>query len=196
MSAHILTFDEQEKLLAVAPPRIRALTVLLTETGLRIGKECLPLRWENIDFQNSAIYVHKSKTVAGQRIVPLSERCKAELLRWKNLTEFSEFVFPSISNPRHPLQGGRKAWVSALKKAGIPYFPIYNLRHTFASRLNAAGASAITVAQMLGHSGTGIVQTYAKVLDDARRDAIKKLEEYRELRTATSPEGTPKESIN
>src|SRR5260370_38394455 len=90
---HILTFGEQEKLLAVAPPRLRVLVMLLTETGLRIGKECLPLRWENVDFQNSAIYVHKSETVAGQRVLPLSDRGKAELLRWKNLAgpEVSEY---------------------------------------------------------------------------------------------------------
>jgi hypothetical protein len=33
---------------------------------------------------------------------------------------------------------------------------------------------------MLGHSSTGIIQTYAKVLDEFRRDAVKKLEEYRQ----------------
>jgi hypothetical protein len=38
---HILTFDEQIVLLSVAPPHIRMLTVLLTETGLRVGKEAL-----------------------------------------------------------------------------------------------------------------------------------------------------------
>ena len=38
----------------------------------------------------------------------------------------------------------------------------------------------MTLAQMMGHSSTGIVQTYAKVLDEYRRDAVKKLEEYRQ----------------
>jgi len=69
--------------------------------------------------------------------------------------------------------------VSALKKAEIPYFPIYNLRHTFANRLNAAGVSPLTTAQMMGHSGTGILQTYAKAIDEFRQDAIRKLESFR-----------------
>jgi len=178
---HILTWEEQEKLLPVAPPRLRVLIILLTETGLRVGKEALRLKWEDVDLANGVIHVRESKTPAGRRIVPLSEFCKAELLSWKDLCgpEFSEWVFPSFENTRHPLQGGRKAWVSALKKAEIPYFPIYNLRHTFASRLNEAGASPITVAQMLGHASTGIVQTYARVLDETRREAMRKLEEYR-----------------
>ena len=38
----------------------------------------------------------------------------------------------------------------------------------------------MTLAQMMGHASTGIIQTYAKVLDEFRRDAVKKLEEYRQ----------------
>ena len=45
--------------------------------------------------------------------------------------------------------------------------------------MQEAGTSAVTVTQMLGHSSTGIIQTYAKVLDEFRRDAVKKLDEYR-----------------
>jgi integrase len=77
------------------------------------------------------------------------------------------------------LQGGRKAWAATLKEAGIPFFPIYNLRHTFATRLTAAGVAAITVAQMLGHSSTQIVPRYAQVLDQNRLDEMKKLEALR-----------------
>jgi integrase len=61
----------------------------------------------------------------------------------------------------------------------IPFFPIYNLRATFASRLSAAGLPDNLVAGMLGHSNPSILQTYAKVVDEYRRDAIRKLESYR-----------------
>jgi integrase len=119
-----------------------------------------------------------SKTPSGTRAIPLSPRCKTELLRWRNLfgPEFSEWVFPNFSNRRHPLQGGRKAWASTLKAAGLQYFPPYYLRHTFASRLTAADVSPLTIAQMLGHSSTQIVPRYAQVLDQNRIDAMKKLE--------------------
>lgn len=175
---HILSWEEQDKLLAVAPPRIRVLTVLGTETGLRTG-EMLSLRWKDIGLLDDVIRVEKSKTLSGVRSVPLSVRCKAELLRWRNLVgpDFSEWVFPDFSNRRHPLQGGgRKAWATTLKKAGLPLFPIYNLRHTFASRLTAAGVSPLTIASMLGHSSTQIVPRYALVLDQNRIDAMRKLE--------------------
>ena len=190
---HILSYEEQEKLLAVAPPRIRVLTVLGVETGMRTG-EMTGLRWEDIDLLNGVVHVLKSKSAAGIRSVPLSGFSKSELLRWRNLIgpEYSEWVFPDLSNRRHPLQGGRKAWASALKKAGIPFFPIYNLRHTFASRMTAAGVSPITVAQMLGHASTQIVPRYAQVLDQNRFDAMKKLES---LRQSSNSNGTASETM-
>jgi integrase len=184
-----LSWEDQEKLLGVAPPRIRVLTVLGVETGMRTG-EMLGLRWEDLDFLSGVIRVEKSKTPSGIRSVPISPVCKSELFRWRNLigTE-SEWVFPSFSNRRHKLQGGRKAWASALKKAGILFFPIYYLRHTFASRMTAAGVSPITIAQMLGHSSTQIVPRYAQVLDQNRLDAMKKLESLRQ--SVVSGESAP-----
>jgi integrase len=61
----------------------------------------------------------------------------------------------------------------------VEYFWIYNLRHTFSSRLSAAGVSDLFVAQMIGHSSPSIVQTYAKAIDENRRDSIRKLENMR-----------------
>jgi integrase len=177
---HVLDWKDQEKLLAVARPRIRMLIILGVETGMRTG-EMLHLKWKDIDFLSDLLRVEQSKTPSGIRSVPLTVLCKSELLRWRNLVGpgFSEWVFPSFSDRRHKLQGGRKAWASTLKQAGLPYFPIYYLRHTFASRLTAAGVSTITIAQMLGHSSTQIVPRYAQVLDQNRIDAMKKLEELK-----------------
>jgi integrase len=78
--------------------------------------------------------------------------------------DFSRFVFANPSNPSTHLKGVRRSWKSALKKAEIDYFPIYNLRAAFASRLMAAGCTDAPVAQMLGHSSLGIIHTYAKAI--------------------------------
>jgi integrase len=188
---HILTYEEETRLMAVAGPMLRALTTLLVETGLRVGKEALPLKWKDVDFSSGTIYVRESKTMAGRRLLPLSDHCEAELLRWREVAgpAFSQFVFFHPSNPATHLLKLPKTWSRALRNAKIEYFPISNLRHTFASRLQEAGASPVTLAQILGHSSTGIIQTYAKVLDEFRRDAIRKLEEYRQSKVAV--ETTP-----
>ena len=190
---HILTWAEQNKILAVAIPHLRALVVLLTETGLRVNKEALSLKWEDIDFQGSQVIVHDSKTTAGRRTVPLSEFCKSELLRWKKLvgSEYSPYVFPNLDRPGHHILCVRKTWSTALRTASIPHFPIYYLRATFASRLSAVGVPDTFVAQMLGHSTTSILPSYAKAIDEYRRDAIRKLDELRKTEVASTSPGPP-----
>ena len=178
---HIATYSEEERILAVADPHIKTLAVLILETGLRSNREALALKWDAIDFDSDTIRVWESKTAAGIRNVPVSGRCKAELLSWRNRVgpEFSAYVFPNMRDPARPLKDVRRSWAKALKLAGIPYFWLYNLRHTHASRLSAAGVPDLFVAQMIGHSSTSIVQTYAKAIDEYKRDAIRKLESLR-----------------
>jgi integrase len=151
---HILTFDEEERLLRTAAEHIRVLSILILETGLRSGKEALPLKWTEIDFLNESIRVRQSKTMAGQRIVPMSDRCKAELLRWQGLfgPNFSEYVFPKPGHPETHLRDVRANWANALSAAGLKQFWIYDLRHTFCSRVIQAGVSSIFAAQIMGHS--------------------------------------------
>jgi hypothetical protein len=79
---------------------------------------------------------------------------------------------------------------------GLQYFWLYDLRHTLASRLTHAGVSPLFVAQIIGHSSTSILSTYARAIDEYRRDAIHKLETLRgdhisrEERTRDQPNGS------
>jgi integrase len=91
---HILTFEEEDRVLAVAAPHIRALAVLILETGTRSRKEALSLLWSNVDFGNDLIRVPGSKSRAGERTIPISDRCKSELLRWRTLLCISEHAEP------------------------------------------------------------------------------------------------------
>ena len=51
---------------------------------------------------------------------------------------------------------------------------------TLATRFIHAGVSPVFVAQIIGHSGsTNILSTYARAIDEYRRDAIHKLENLR-----------------
>jgi len=162
---------------------------------MRSHREALTLRWDAIDFANDLIRVRESKTRAGIRNIPLSARCKSELLRWREMAgpDVSPFVFPSFRTPSEPMKDVREAWARALKNAGLEYFWIYNLRHTFASRLSAAGVADLFVAQMIGHSSPSILQRYSKAIDEYRRDAVRKLEHMRE---AHMREGKVLTSVN
>lgn len=178
---HILTFGEQVKLEAVATPLLRTLVVLLTETGLRVAREGLSLKWIDVDLIDGVLFVRDTKTPAGIRAMPLSNFCTAALAGWRGLTgpEFSPYVFANPNNPQAHLKSVRKTWKRALTNAQITYFWTYDLRATFASRMAAAGVPDVFISQMMGHAG-GLLQTYAKAITEYRRDAIRKLEALRE----------------
>lgn len=180
--ARILTFDQEQRLLAAIPPEsyMRPLLILLIETGLRVFREALPLKWEDIDFENHVLRVRSSKTAAGERIVPLSHFCESALLQWHQVQGATfPYVFPNGRSVDAPLRNVHRAWKELLIKAQIPDMWLHDLRATFASRLSACGLSTFQIAQLLGHSSGRIVAVYAKSFDEGRRDAISRLEAYR-----------------
>jgi integrase len=109
---HIVTFEEEDKLLSVAVPYIRLLVVLILETGNAVSQGSSVSALDAVDFTNDSVRVRESKTRAGIRNIPLSARCKAELIRWREMvgTEFSPFVFPNLRNPSQPMKDIRHAW--------------------------------------------------------------------------------------
>jgi integrase len=66
----------------------------------------------------------------------------------------------------------------ALKRTGLKRFRIYDLRHTFASRMAMAGVDLVTLAALLGHSRVQMVMRYAHPVESHKIDAITKLENF------------------
>jgi integrase len=139
---HIVTFEEEERILAVAVPHIRVLVVVILETGLRSHREALALKWEDVDFASGTIRVRESKTRAGIRSIPLSARCKNELLRWRDMVgpEYSAFVFPNMRTPTKPMKDVRHTWAKALTdaKAGV-FLAIQSPTYVFQSSKRSGG---------------------------------------------------------
>jgi hypothetical protein len=62
--------------------------------------------------------------------------------------------------------------------AKLPKFVLYRSRHSFTSRLRAASLRPLRCPND-GHFSPSILQTYAKAIDEYRRDAVRKLEKMR-----------------
>jgi integrase len=80
--------DEDERLLrATSTPEERIIISLLRFTGMRAG-EATAITWGDVDFTTSPDYpaglieVRRSKTVAGERILPIFPDLQLELHRW------------------------------------------------------------------------------------------------------------------
>ena len=128
--AVVLSIEEQRKLELVARPLLRTLIVLLADTGLRVRKEALPLKWQDIDLQKRLIYVRQSKTPAGRRVLEMTNHCLSTLREWMNVTgpNFSQYIFANPNRADVPLKSVRKTWARALSAAKLDWRPIYDLR--------------------------------------------------------------------
>ena len=70
------------------------------------------------------------------------------------------FLFPSEDDAETPVEI-RKAWETALKRAKVTDFKFHDLRHTAASYLAMAGATAPEIAEILGHKSLQMVKRYS-----------------------------------
>ena len=183
----ILSFNEEIRLLECCDFRLYTLVVSLLETGMRVGIEALRLKWENVDFAESIITIALSKTLAGRRAIPLTSFCKAALLKWQTATKgISDYVFFNPQRPSTYIRSVKTAWHSALRRSRLPPFPLYNTRHTYATRLAAAGVQDTVIDQLLGHSRRDILRFYTVRVPEYLRDAVTRLEQLRTAKTGHS----------
>jgi integrase len=80
----MLTAEEEQKILKVAPPSLRVAIILLVQTGGRTYSEGLSLRWEQVDLNNRVIHLSGIvKTKDSAQPVPLTHLASDVLLEWK-----------------------------------------------------------------------------------------------------------------
>jgi integrase len=183
-----LSYDEEDRVKQFSPPLLRMLITLLADTGLRVKKEALPLKWPEVslDSEPACIRILDSKSPAGIRPVWLTNHCRNALASWRELfgPEFSPFVFASPRNPAVHFVDYKTAWRTAARKAGLADRRIYDLRATFASRANVCHATGLTVAHLLGHANTQILPTYVRPFDENTRAVIEAMDIARKSQKA------------
>jgi integrase len=182
-----ISFPEERRILMCCDARLHAIVITLLDTGMRVGIEGLRLKWSDIDFEESTITVAQSKTAAGLRVLPMTAFVRSELQKWRAVTSgISEYVFFNPRRPSTHIRSVKTAWHNALRLAGLPRFPIYQCRHTFATRLAAAGVSDTIIDQLLRHSRRDVLRYYRARVSEYLRDAIHLLDKLRTAKTELS----------
>jgi len=171
----MLTVEEELRILEAAPPHLRVAIILLSQTGGRTYSEGFSLRWNQVDFENKLIRLDNNvKTPGSTEPVPLSEYACQVLQAWnKAQAPKSLFVFPSPHLPDQPISTVKTAWKATLKRAGVPHFPIYNLRHVFCTRLSGVAADAV-VQRAMRHTSPETKRRYQLGMTDQVRQAVEK----------------------
>lgn len=165
--------------------------LLLLETGMRIGEMC-GVKWGDINFDNKTIKIKRTvqriyeyenkksemnvgrtKTSAGERIVPITEKICEHLKKYQKDNEI--YVASGRKTPTEP-RTHRQYHKMVMKKIGIDYIPPHGLRHTFATRAIQFGVDPKTVSAILGHSNSNItLNIYTSVTADMLRNGIEKM---------------------
>lgn len=142
-------------------------------TGMRQG-ELLALRWCDVDWNAQRIRVRRSwvrgeygtpKSKRSTRSVPLATRLSVQLKRHYQVTAWQtdgDLVFAHPHTGK-PMDRSRllKRFKATLRRAGVRDLRFHDLRHTFGTRMAAAGVPMRTLQEFLGHRDFKTTLIYA-----------------------------------
>jgi integrase len=183
----VLSFEEEDRLLSVCVDRLahlRPIVITAVDTGMRRG-ELFKLEWRDVDFDAGLIRLRAITTKTNKpREVAMTSRVLAELRQlWeKSPGEMNSTVFGITNNVKN-------GFSSACRKAGIENLRIHDLRHTFVSRVTAAGLQATEAMKLSGHATLAMLNRYLNVNSETARRAAEALDVYREGRSDDESSG-------
>jgi integrase len=173
INVRFLDRDEQRRLLRVlredAPKKVLELELAIL-TGMRRGEQ-FNAKWTDWKSAEGILYV-TGKT--GPRPVQINQAARRCLLRLRQASR-REHLF--ITPERNQGPQDRRLWFEkAVEKADLqPKFRYHALRHTYCSRLVAAGVPLLEVQQLAGHKSYSTTLRYAHLSPDHRKRAVEKV---------------------
>jgi integrase len=173
---HYMTSGEQERILFFAPRYLKNAGIILVEMGLRPYKELMPIEKRQIDLENRIAHVADSKTPNGVADMPTTDLAYEAFRNQVEDTPGSDYLFPTTKRSSKPYIGSlKKIWASTLKRAQVRYFSLYELRHTFATRLSAGGVADEWVTQLLRQGDARVFKKYSPMKLEIMREALNRL---------------------
>jgi integrase len=172
----VLTLEEQQRYLGMAPPTLYDVATLILETGMR-PEEVYRIRSENVHVENGYLFNPYGKTKAARRKIPLNTKA-TQILIQRLKTAAGAYLFPYDGDPNRPIPKANNAHDRALKQSGLLPFRLYDLRHTWATRAAMSGIDLVTLAAMLGHSRIQMVLRYAHPTEQHQAEAMRRLERF------------------
>ena len=172
---HYITWSEQQKIEFSAPEYVRNVIRIITETGLRVYKELIPMRNDQVDLENLVVWIPDSKTPNGVAEVPLTNIAAGAFQSQLAISGPSPYLFPSDERPDVHQKSFKTVWRLTPRRAGVRYFRIYDLRSTYATRLSAGGVADEWVTQLLRQGDAKVFKKYSQMKLQMKREALAKL---------------------
>jgi integrase len=175
---HYMSWSEQELIESHAPAYLRNVIRIISETGLRVYKELAPMRKDQVDLMNRVVFIPDSKTPTGVAEVPLTDLAVEAFSNQLKLAGPGPWLFPSDRKPDAHQMNFKKVWELTLRRAKVPYFRLYDLRSTYATRLSAGGVADEWVTQLLRQTDAQVFKKYSQMKLGMKREALAKLNRH------------------
>jgi len=172
---HYVSWSEQQLIEFHAPEHLRNVVRIITETGLRVYKELMAMKKDQVDLRNAVVWIPDSKTPNGVAEVPLTPLAVQAFQDQLRVAGPGVYLFPSDMNQSGHQTTLKTAWHKTLRRAKIPYFRIYDLRSTYATRLSAGGVADEWVTQMLRQGDAKVFKKYSQMKLQMKREALEKI---------------------
>lgn len=172
---HYVAWSEQQRIEFQAPEYLRNIIRIITEAGLRVYKELMPMKKEQVDLENAVVWIPDSKTPNGIAEVPLTDLALEAFRNQIRIAGPGVWLFPSDENPTGHQKTLKTVWHATLRRAKVPYFRIYDLRSTYATRLSAGGVADEWVTQLLRQGDAKVFKKYSQMKLQMKREALQKL---------------------
>ena len=156
-----INWGEQERLFRLLPGHLERMALFSVNTGLRESNVCrLSWLWETfVPEVNRSVFVIPPEAFKSRRphVVILNDAAWSIVQSQRD--KHPIYVFPYRDGAIRSMNN--TAWQNARKKIGLPQVRVHDLRHTYGSRLRAAGVSAEDRAALLGHATSAMTDHYA-----------------------------------
>jgi integrase len=172
---HYMSWSEQLRIESQAVCYLSNAIRIITETGLRVYKELAPMKKDQVDLDNAVVWIPDSKTPNGVGEVPLTDLAVAAFKAQMQAAGEGRYLFPSAKNDEGHQTTFKTAWAATLRRANVPYFRIYDLRSTYATRLSAGGVADEWVTQLLRQGDAKVFKKYSQMKLQMKREALQKL---------------------
>ncbi len=190
----ILTLGEEKTYFVHAHGNLAKIARLILLQGMR-PEEVMRIRKEDVDLEKGMLRIQFGKTRAARRTLKLTQEGRSLLAG--QIESLGPWIFPSPKKPGahiaklncphdrliEKLNPCRKCGKSAGKHPTdicdgfcaperALYFVLYDLRHTFATRMVEAGVDLVALKDILGHENIRITMRYVHLSQERQNDAM------------------------
>lgn len=180
---HVLSAEEEEAYFGAMVPgsTLHDAAKLMLLTGMR-PEEVMELEKAHVNLEHGTVLVARGKTQAARRLLALVPEAIAILQR--RMASPGRFIFTGRVGSVKRVNGAHDRLLlkhnapkdSAPQKDESPnlqlHFVLYDLRHTFATRMAEAGCPLPILAAILGHANLRTIHRYVHVRPAIQQEAM------------------------